>query len=167
MHVSIDQKLPKIVLGNEILNVPQTLVKSYNTMYHGSKSELTKQFPNIQSTKFQKMKSAVIIEMAPLIHAKCSQKAGMTCFSDLAIVLYYEIMRLGFDYNRINFVFDRCFDDSLKGTRKSRVTGTILMFDDDTDIPQDMIDNFLRNIKHKNNLNEFLSKKNNRPTSEH
>ena len=104
-------------------------------------------------------KSAIIIEMSPLILAKCSQKAGMTCFSDLAIVLYYEIMRLGFDYNRINFVFDRCFDDSLKGTRKSRVTGTILMFDDDTDIPQDMIDNFLRNSQDKNNLNEFLSKK--------
>ena len=108
MHVSIDQKLPKIVLGNEILNVPQTLVKSYNTMYHGSKSELTKQFPNIQSTKFQKMKSAVIIEMAPLIHAKCSQKAGMTCFSD------YKIMILGFDYNRIDIVFDRYFGDSLE-----------------------------------------------------
>ena len=37
-------EIAKIVLGNEILNVPQTLVKSYNTMYHGSKSELTKQF---------------------------------------------------------------------------------------------------------------------------
>ena len=34
-----------------------------------------------------------------------SPKAGMTCFSDLAIVLYYEIMRLGFDYNRIDIVF--------------------------------------------------------------
>ena len=33
------------------------------------------------------------------------------------------------------------------------------MFDDDTDIPQDMIDNFLRNSQDKNNLNEFLSKK--------
>ena len=98
--------------------------------------------------------------MSPLIRAKCSQKAGMTCFSDLAIVLYYEIMRLGFDYNKIDIVFDRYFDDSLKeGTRKSRGTGTILMFDDDTDIPQDMIDNFLRNSQNKNNLNEFLSKK--------
>ena len=115
MHVSIDQKLPKIVLGNEILNVPQTLVKSYNTMYHGSKSELTKQFPNIQSTKFQKMKSAVIIEMAPLIHAKCSQKAGMTCFSD------YKMIILGFDYNRIDIVFDRYFSDSLKeGQEKAK-----------------------------------------------
>ena len=33
------------------------------------------------------------------------------------------------------------------------------MFEDDTDIPQDMIDNFLRNSRNKNNLNEFLSKK--------
>ena len=84
----------------------------------------------------------------------------MTCFSDLAIVLYYEIMRLGFDYNRIDIVFDRYFNDSLKeGTRKCQGIGTILMFDDDTDIPQDMIDNFLRNSQDKNNLNEFLSKK--------
>ena len=106
------------------------------------------------------MKSAVIIEMAPLIHAKCSQKAGMTCFSDLAIVLYYEIMRLGFDYNRIDIVFDCYFDDNLKkGTRKSQGTGTILMFNDDTDIPRDMINNFLRNSQNKNNLNELLSKK--------
>ena len=33
------------------------------------------------------------------------------------------------------------------------------MFDNDTDIPQDMIDNFLRNSHNKNNLIEFLSKK--------
>ena len=52
------------------------------------------------------------------------------------------------------------FDDSLKeGARKSRGTGTMSMINDDTDIPQDMIDNFLRNSQNKINLNEFLSKK--------
>ena len=62
--------------------------------------------------------------MPSLIRAKCSQKPGMTCFSNLAIVLYYEIMTLGFDYNRIDLVFDRYFDDGLKeGTGKSRGTG--------------------------------------------
>ena len=85
----------------------------------------------------------------------------MICFLDLAIVLYYEIIRLGFVYNRIGIVFDRYFDDSLKeGTRKSRDTVTILIFDDDTNIPQDMIDNFLRNSQNKSNLNEFASEKN-------
>ena len=33
------------------------------------------------------------------------------------------------------------------------------MFDDDTDIPKDMIDNILRNSQNKYNLNELLSKK--------
>ena len=33
------------------------------------------------------------------------------------------------------------------------------MFNDDTDIPRDMINNFLRNSQNKNNLNELLSKK--------
>ena len=33
------------------------------------------------------------------------------------------------------------------------------MFDNDTDIRQDMIDNFLRNSQNKKNLNEYLSKK--------
>ena len=83
--------------------------------------------------------------MSLLIRVKCPQKAGMTCFLDLAIVLYYEILRLGFDYNWIGIVFDHYFDDSLKeGIRKSRSTGTVLMFDDDTDIPQDITDSFLR-----------------------
>ena len=126
MHVSIDQKLPKIVLGNEILNVPQTLVKSYTTMYYDSKSELTKQFSKYSINEIPKNaeKSAVIIEMSPLIRAKCSQKAGMTCLSDLAIVLYYKIMILGFDYNRIDIVFDRHFGDSLKeGQEKAETLG--------------------------------------------
>ena len=156
-------KNAKIVFGNEILNVPKSLGKIYNAMYHGQKSELTKRFSKYSVNEIPKdaEKSAITIEMSPLIRAKCSQKAGMICFLDLAIVLYYEIIRLGFVYNRIGIVFDRYFDDSLKeGTRKSRGTVTILIFDDDTNIPQDMIDNFLRNSQNKSNLNEFVSEKN-------
>ena len=94
-------------------------------MYHGSKSELTKRFSKYSINKIPKNleKSVVIIEMSPLVRAKCSQKTGMT-FWDLAIVLYCEITRFGFDYNRVAIVFDRYFDDSLKeGTRKSQGTG--------------------------------------------
>ena len=117
-------EIAKIVLGNEILNVPQTLVKSYTTMYYDSKSELTKQFSKYSIHEIPKNaeKSAVIIEMSPLIRAKCSQKAGMTCFSDLAIVLYYKIIILGFDYNRIDIVFDRYFGNSLKEGQKKAET---------------------------------------------
>ena len=62
--------------------------------------------------------------MSRLIRGKCSQKAGMTCFADLGIVFCYQIVRLGFDYNRTDIVFDCYFDDSMKeGTRKSQGTG--------------------------------------------
>ena len=100
-------EIAKIVLGNEILNAPQSLDKNYNTMYHGWKSESAKRFSKYSINEIPKNaeKSAIIIEMSPLIRAKCSHKAGMTCFSDLAIILYYEIMRLGFDYNRIGIIF--------------------------------------------------------------
>ena len=155
-------EIAKIVFGNEILNSLQSLGKSYNAMYHGSKSELTKRFSKYSIYEIPKNaeKSAIIIEMFPLICAKYSQKVRMTCVSDLTIILYYEIMRLGFDYNRIAIIFDCYFDDNLKeGARKIRGTGTIFMFDDDTVIPQYIIDNFLRNSQHKNNLNGFLSKK--------
>ena len=36
------------------------------------------------------------------------------CFNDLAVVLYYKITELGLGYERINVVFDRYFNQSLK-----------------------------------------------------
>ena len=119
-------EISKIIFGNERLNVPQSLGKSYNTMYHGSKYELTKEFSKYSINKVIKNaeKSAIIIEMSPLIRAKCSQKADMACFSDLANILSYKIMRLGFDYSRIDIVFDRYFGDSLKeGPKKAETLG--------------------------------------------
>ena len=86
-------EITKIVFGNEILNVPQSLGKTYITVYHGSKSELTKQFSKYSMNEIKKNgeKFGIIIEISPLIRAKCSQKTGVTCFSDLAIVLYYDL----------------------------------------------------------------------------
>ena len=84
----------------------------------------------------------------------------MNTISDLAVMLYYEVLRIGSEYDRIDIVFDRYFDSSLKeDTRSSRDSGTLLKFDENTDIPQDMADNFLKNSENKNNLGEFLAKK--------
>ena len=75
-------KTSKTVFGNEIFVVPQILGKSYNLIYHGSKSELTKRFYECSINEIPKNSetSAIIIKMCLLIRAKCSQKAGMTCF---------------------------------------------------------------------------------------
>ena len=60
-------EIAKIVFGNEILNVLPSLGKSYNTMNHGSKSELTNDFLNIQSTKFQKMPRNLLLLLRCLL----------------------------------------------------------------------------------------------------
>ena len=76
------------------------------------------------------------------------------------MLLYYEVLRLGSDFDRIDIVFDRYFENSLKeDTRKGRGQGTRLLFDKNTDIPADMAENFLKNSENKNNLSEFLSRK--------
>ena len=70
------------------------------------------------------------------------------------------MLRLGSDFDRIDIVFDRYFENSLKeDTRKGRGQGTRLLFNENTDIPADMIDNFLKNSENKKNLNEFFARK--------
>ena len=48
-------EIAKIVFGNEILNVLQSLGKSYNTMYHGSKFELTERISKYSINEIPKM----------------------------------------------------------------------------------------------------------------
>ena len=56
-------------------------------------------------------------------------------------------------------IFDRYFDNSLKeGTRRGRGMGSRLVFGNDTPLPRNMQDDFLKNIQNKNDLNEFLAK---------
>ena len=65
------------------------------------------------------VKSAIILKMSPIIRTKCfSLPDNISCFNDLAVVLYYKITELGLGYERINVVLDRYFNQSFKeGTR--------------------------------------------------
>ena len=72
--------------------------------------------------------------MSPTIRAKCFTCRDIVCFSDFAVLIYYEIIKLAGNHNRIDLVFDRYFENSLKeDTRKNRgSTGCTFPFDDDT-----------------------------------
>ena len=66
-------------------------------------------------------KCAIVIEMSPLIRSKCTDTKDINSFSDLAVLLCYEVLRLGSDFERIDIVFDRYFENSLKeDTRKGQ-----------------------------------------------
>ena len=52
-----------------------------------------------------------VIEMVlSLIRVKCCVQADIPCFSDLVIILYDEVLRLGTDHDRVEFVFSSYFN---------------------------------------------------------
>ena len=67
-------------------------------------------------------------------------------------------MDIAFNFQRIDIVCDRYFQDSLKEqTRKMRGVDTNFEFSDDTPIPVDFRDDFLHNSQNKIALNEYLA----------
>lgn len=69
-------------------------------------------------------------------------------------------MKLGAIYTRIDLVFDRYFADSLKeDTRKGRGLDSTFIFDNDTSLPEDMVETFMKNSRNKNALGEYLAAK--------
>ena len=85
--------LAKAIFSNEIMNVPQSLCKDTESMFHGAKSETTKRLTDAVVDSIPKGvgKSAIIIEMSPLIRAK-SLSRDIVYFSDFATMIYYEVM---------------------------------------------------------------------------
>lgn len=70
-------------------------------------------------------------------------------------------MKHASNYHRIDLVFDRYFENSLKdGTRSGRGEGSQYLFEGDTsEIPYKMAEGFLKNNDNKNKLYEYLSLK--------
>ena len=90
-------------------------------VYCGTKSDIIILLSNALASHHihTKCRSAIILEMSPIITAKCfSLPDNVLCFNDLAVVLFYEVHRLGSGYDRIDAVFDHYFDRGLKGANR-------------------------------------------------
>ena len=95
-------------------------------MYHGTKSSIKERLilsdqPDIN---FQE-RNAFVIEMSPVIHKFAS--VIVETFHGFSLVLYRHVMNVGQHFSRIDVIFDRYFDNSLKEqTRESIGSGTRL-----------------------------------------
>ena len=76
--------------------------------------------------------------MYPIIRAKClSLPENISYFNDVGVILYYEVLKQGSRYDRIDAVFDWYFDRSLKeATQISTGIGTRLKITELCDIPK-------------------------------
>ena len=97
-----------------INNIPQNLcINSKNgiELYHGSKSEITKQFHSPTSILLPyelEAKSSVVIEMLPLIKVKpfATHTGSLANFREFSLLIYYEVMKYRTNFDRIDLVFD-------------------------------------------------------------
>ena len=93
-----------------------------------------------------------------MIHGK-SCSSGIEYFSDFAVILYHHIMKLSHGYGHIDLVLGRYFQESSKeGIRNERGSGSMYLRDD-TPIPKNMEQTFMKKSQNKNELNEYLGTK--------
>ena len=71
---------------------------------------------------------------------------SLTNFGEFAVLVYYEVMKHAWNYDRIDLVFDRYFEKSIKeGTRSGRGEGSQHLFEgSSTEIPYKMAESFLK-----------------------
>ena len=95
----------------------------------------------------QEGKSAILVEMSPLIRAEASatHADSLTNFGEFAVLVYYEVVKLASHYHRIDLVFDPYFEKILKeGTRSGREKGSQYLFEgDSTEFLYKMTESFL------------------------
>ena len=145
------------VFESELYGVAQSLAQTTRKLYHGNKAVILEKFESCKFVEVAPLQaSAVVIELSPLLRTQ-NFNSGMT-FKDLAKALYDRIMVLAKGYQRCDVVADRYFQQSLKGgLRDDRGSGTRIIFDENTVVPNDLCANFLMNSENKSDLGYFLA----------
>ena len=137
-------ELAEIIFKYEIVNAAQSLASTSNTAYHGKKSNIMKRLPTFSLPYLPNKESnaAIIIEMSPVIRAKCaSVTSDVDCFSDLAVMIFCHVQSLTSSFDRVDLVFDRFFEENLKkDTRKGRGMGSRFVLTGNTKLPNKMVE---------------------------
>ena len=150
------------ILQHELLPVPISIAEMDKSLRAGTKSilldELTKNIVCPATIMIPGDATIIIDGQALLVSLGKPQNA--TTFGDLAQIFIQSIYKSGAMYTRIDVLFDRYEQLSIKsGTRSRRQKGTPIrrkIETPDVPLPQDW-DGFLSNVENKADLARFLS----------
>ena len=108
-----------ILFEGEIFGVAQSLANDKTSLYHGTKSEIKNLLKQCTPWVINTENSAIIVELSPTVFRY--SKGLINNFNDFTVLIYYKVMDIAFNFQRIDIVCDRYFRDSLKEqTRKMR-----------------------------------------------
>ena len=115
------------VLKHELLPVPVSLAEMNGTLRTGNKSELanvvTEDIDCPETIQLHATSSFRIIDGQALVVALGKPDAAVTC-GDLADTYVKTVLKAGYEYHRIDVVFDRYRDETIKGTTRTRRSKT-------------------------------------------
>ena len=144
------------IFNHEILNIPQSLCTNNISTYHGTKSDILKKFSSHCIFQVYYMLVILLPFLKRLRWSAQNVLGDISCFSDLATLLFHHIEKL--KILAVDLIFDRYFEDSLKeATQDKRSQGSRFFFDGDTPLPKTLGNDFLLNSQNKNDLKEFLA----------
>ena len=150
------------VLKHELLPVPVSLAEMNGTLRTGNNSELanvvTEDMDCPETIQLHATSSFRIIDGQALVVALGKPDAALTC-GDLADTYVKTVLKAGSEYHRIDVVFDRYRDETIKGTTRTRKTARpIRRLVEGRDVPlQKNWTNLLSLADNKAYLSHFLS----------
>ena len=120
------------VLKHELVPVPISLAEMNVTLRTGNRSELanvvTEYIDSPETIQLYATSSLITIDGQALVVALGKPDAGVT-FGDLADTYVTTVLKAGSKYHRIDVVFDRYRDETIKGTTRTRRSKTHVQSD--------------------------------------
>jgi hypothetical protein len=105
---------------------------------------IVKKFSSYKKPFILSDKSGIVIELSAILRKTLA--SWVKTFADFAKFLHDEIMNLASNFNRCDVITDRYFRGSLKeGIRRYRGSGTVHLFNDNTNLPSNFDSDFLSN----------------------
>ena len=152
------RELTAQLFETELFGVAQCLAETSSKLYHGTKSEIMKKFSALSCELNFDNSSALVAELSPMVRSH--NTSNCHTFRDIAFTLHSRISKLASGFKRIDIVADRYFENSLKeNMRESRGSGSLFIFSDDTKIPTNFQDDFLKNSANESELYQYLARK--------
>ncbi|KAL8621306.1 hypothetical protein ACOMHN_008131 [Nucella lapillus] len=154
------------VLNHELLAVPLAIAEMNGQLRSGPKAILAQTLtsevpcpPQLEATDLEK-EATLIIDGQALVNAIGKPHTAVT-FGDLADVFIKAVLWSGADFQRIDVLFDRYYELSIKGgTRNRRKQGAVairrMIESKDVHLPAKW-DNFLAHQENKADLARFIS----------
>jgi hypothetical protein len=154
------------VLNHELLAVPLAIAEMNGQLRSGPKAILAQTLtsevpcpPQLEATDLEK-EATLIVDGQALVNAIGKPQTAVT-FGDLADVFIEAVLWSGADFQRIDVLFDRYYELSIKGgTRNRRKQGAVairrMIESEDVPLPAKW-DNFLAHQENKADLARFLS----------